>query len=139
MSYLLDTNVISELVAKRPNPQVVEWVDSHDPNSLYLSVVTLGEIRKGIEKLLPSKRRDMLSEWLSSDLLVRFQGRILVLDVGVMLLWGELTGRLERAKRQLPAIDSLIGALALYHSYQLVTRNEDDFKETGVSIVNPWR
>ena len=138
MKYLLDTNVISELVAKRPNQRVVQWVDDLDPNSIYLSVITIGELQRGIEKLLNSKRKETLRDWLNDDLLIRFAGRILVLDIAVMLTWGELMGRLERTGKLLSAIDSLIAALALHHNCTLITRNEDDFKETGITIVNPW-
>jgi tRNA(fMet)-specific endonuclease VapC len=139
MKYLLDTNVISELVAKRPNPQVVKWVDSLDSDSIHLSVITIGELRKGIEKLPDSKRKETLRLWLNDDLLIRFSGRILVLDVDAMITWGELMGRLERARKTMSAIDSLIAALALHHNCALVTRNENDFKEAGITIVNPWK
>ncbi len=139
MKYLLDTNVISELVAKHPNPHVIQWVDSLDMDSIYLSVITIGELRRGIEKLSDSKRKETLRDWLNDDLLIRFSGRILVLDVAVMLTWGELTGRLERIGKPLSAIDSLIAALALHHNCTLLRRDEDDFKETGITIVNPWQ
>jgi tRNA(fMet)-specific endonuclease VapC len=139
MIYLLDTNVISELIARQPHPHVVQWIDSLDPNSIYLSVITIGELRRGIEKLPDSRRKATLQDWLHEDLLLRFSGRILAIDTEVMLTWGELIGRLEQAGKPLPAIDSLIAALALYHQCSLVTRNEDDFKETGIMIVNPWK
>ena len=139
MSYLLDTNVISELISKRSNKKVVEWLDHLDSNTIYLSVITIGEIRKGIEKLPPSKRRERIKEWLESDLLLRFQGRILEITTEVMLIWGELTGRLEKEGRPITAIDSLIAAIALQGNYRLVTRNEHDFQYTGVTIINPWK
>lgn len=139
MNYLLDTNVISELVSKRPDRKIVEWLDRLDPNTIYLSVVTMGEIRKGIEKLPPSKRRDRVKEWLEGDLLIRFQGRILEITTEVMLIWGELTGRLEKEGRPITAIDSLVTAIALQGNYRLVTRNEHDFQDTGVAIFNPWK
>ena len=139
MRYLLDTNVISELVAKHPTERVIRWLDELDPASIYLSVITIGELRKGIEKLPTSQRKEKLRNWLTDELLVRFRDRILVLDVDVMLAWGELVGRLERSGRQLSAIDSLIAALALTHSCSLVTRNEADFKDTGVKVINPWQ
>jgi toxin FitB len=139
MNYLLDTNVISELISKQPNKKVREWLDRLDPNAIYLSVVTIGEIRKGIEKLLPSKRRDAVKEWLEADLLLRFQGRILEITAEVMLIWGELTGRLEKEGRPITAIDSLIAAIALQGNYCLVTRNEHDFQHTGVTTINPWK
>jgi tRNA(fMet)-specific endonuclease VapC len=139
MNYLLDTNVISELVSKRPDRKIVEWLDRLDPNTIYLSVITIGEIRKGIEKLPPSKRRDRVKEWLEGDLLIRFQGRILEITTEVMLIWGELTGRLEKEGRPITAIDSLVAAIALQGNYRLVTRNEHDFQQTGVAIFNPWK
>jgi len=139
MNYVLDTNVISELISKQPNKKVVEWLDRLDPNTIYLSVITIGEIRKGIEKLPPSKRRDAVKEWLEVDLLLRFQGRILEITTEVMLIWGELTGRLENEGRPITAIDSLIAAIALQGNYCLVTRNEHDFQHTGVTIINPWK
>jgi predicted nucleic acid-binding protein len=139
MNYVLDTNVISELIAKQPNKKVVAWLDQLDPHTVYLSVITIGEIRKGMEKLLPSKRRDAVREWLETDLLLRFQGRILEITTEVMLVWGELTGRLEKEGRSIKAIDSLIAAIALQGNYSLVTRNEHDFQHTGVTIINPWK
>jgi predicted nucleic acid-binding protein len=138
MNYLLDTNIISELVAKHPNGRVLEWIDALDSNHVFLSVITIGELRKGIEKLPASARKDALSNWLTTDLVLRFSGRILPLDIDVMLTWGRLTGQLEQSGRPLPAIDSLIAALALHHNYTLVTRNEADFKDTGVAVINPW-
>jgi tRNA(fMet)-specific endonuclease VapC len=139
MNYVLDTNVISELISKQPHKKVVEWLDRLDPNAIYLSVITIGEIRRGIEKLPPSKRRDTVREWLEADLLIRFQGRILEITTEVMLVWGELTGRLEKEGRPIKAIDSLIAAIALQGNYCLVTRNEHDFQHTGVTIINPWK
>ncbi|MCJ7747078.1 MAG: type II toxin-antitoxin system VapC family toxin [Desulfobacterales bacterium] len=139
MNYLLDTNVISELISKRSNKKVVEWLDRLDSNTIYLSVITIGEIRKGIEKLPPSKRKERIKEWLEGDLLLRFQGRILEITTEVMLIWGELTGRLEKEGRPITAIDSLIAAIALQGNYRLVTRNEHDFQYTGVTIINPWK
>ena len=139
MNYVLDTNVISELISKQPDKKVVKWLDRLDPNTVYLSVITIGEIRKGIEKLPPSKRRDAVKEWLEADLLIRFQGRILEITTEVMLIWGELAGRLENEGRPITAIDSLIAAIALQGNYCLVTRNEHDFQHTGVTIVNPWK
>jgi toxin FitB len=138
MTYLLDTCLISELVAKRPNQQVVDWLDSQTPEILYLSVVTMGEIAKGIQKLGESQRKDSLQIWLTQILPTRFSGRILEIEVATMLLWGELVGRLEKQGRSLPVMDSLIAAIALQNSLSLVTRNENDFAGTGVEIVNPW-
>ncbi len=139
MNYLIDTNVISELIARQPSPRVVAWIDQLDPNAIYLSVITIGEIRKGIEKLPASRRKDTIKEWLQTDLLVRFEGRIVPISVETMLRWGELMGRLEHEGKPIGAIDSLIAATALQGQYILATRNGQDFQNTGVTVVNPWK
>lgn len=138
MNYLLDTNVISELVARSPNPQVIDWLDQLDPDAVYVSVITIGEIRKGIEKLAPSRRKETLTTWLDRDLVHRFAGHIVAITTDVMLVWGDLTGRLERDGTPIAAMDSLIAASALEGNYTLVTRNDTDFQHTGVHIINPW-
>src|SRR5215211_4886768 len=107
MNFLLDTCVVSELVSKRPEPSVVDWVDSVDPERVYLSVITLGEIQKGIEKLRDPSRRNALESWLQDELLVRFRDRLAVLNAGISLQWGTLTGRLEAQGTPMPAVDSL--------------------------------
>lgn len=139
MSYLLDTCVISELASKRPDPRVTRWIDSVDPESVYLSTVTIGEIRKGIEKARDPKRKEALESWLRDELLVRFQDRMVVLDIGVFLEWGGLMGRLESRGAPMPAMDSLVAAAALHHHLVLVTRNEVDFLNSGVNLFNPWK
>ena len=139
MNYLLDTCVISELVAKRPNPQVIAWINRTEETHLYLSVITIGEIRKGIEKLAQSKRRTALEEWLRDQLVVRFGGRIVPVGLEVMLRWGELTGALESAGHPMSALDSLIAATTLQGNFKLVTRNQEDFKYTRVALFNPWK
>jgi tRNA(fMet)-specific endonuclease VapC len=138
MKYLLDTCVISELVARQPHPGVVEFVDALDPDDVVLSVITIGEITKGIEKLPRSKRKQELLTWLKEDLLIRFDGKLLALDTEVLVAWGMLTARLEASGRTMPAIDSLIAATVLAQQATLVTRNVDDFAGTGVEIINPW-
>ena len=138
MKYLLDTCVISELVVKQPNPNVVEFVDSLDPDDSFVSVITIGEISKGIEKLSKSKRKQELQAWLKGDLLIRFDGKIISLDANILVEWGILTARLEATGRTMPALDSLIAATALARQLILVTRNVSDFEETGIEIENPW-
>jgi tRNA(fMet)-specific endonuclease VapC len=130
--------VVSELVAAQPDAGVVRWIDSMAEERLYLSAVTIGEIKKGIERLTNTRRKSALSEWLEDDLLIRFEGRILPIDTPVMLVWGELTAELETQGRKMPAIDSLIAAIALQRKLSLVTRDEDDFANSGVVVVNPW-
>ncbi|BAY26271.1 plasmid stability protein StbB homolog [Calothrix sp. NIES-2100] len=138
MTYLLDTCLISEVVAKQPNQQVLDWLDAQVPETLYLSVITIGEIAKGINKLAASKRKESLTKWLNETLPNRFKGRILSIDIPTMVLWGNLVGQLEQNGRPLPVMDSLIAATALQNSLSLVTRNENDFAGTGVVIFNPW-
>ena len=138
MKALLDTCVISELVSKQPNPKVVEYVDLLDPEDVYLSVITIGEIVKGIEKLSKSKRKQDLQAWLKDDLLVRFEGNVVALDTDILIEWGALTARLESVGKTMPAIDALIVATALAKKMTFVTRNVSDFEETDVEIVNPW-
>ena len=138
MTFLLDTCVISELAAKQPNLHVVQWVDSIDEVRLFLSAITIGEIKRGIEKLADSSRKSALAEWLEGDLLIRFTDRILPIDIPVMLVWGQLTADLEKQGRRMPAIDSLIAATCLRARLDLVTRNERGFAHSGIAVVNPW-
>lgn len=138
MKYLIDTCVISELVTKQPNPKVVDFIDSLDPEDVYLSAITVGEIAKGIEKLPASNRKQELHDWLKEDLLVRFGGKIVPLDTDILLAWGALTARLETKGQKMPAIDSLIAASVLTYDFVLVTRNTEDFQAASVELVNPW-
>ena len=138
MRYLLDTNVISELVARQPDQAVLTWIEALDQTAVYLSVITIGEIHRGIERLPESAKRERLRAWLTDDLLVRFSDRIVPIDVGVMMAWGSMVARLIREGRPLSAMDSLIAAQAIHHGYSLVTRNESDFRDTGVNVMNPW-
>jgi tRNA(fMet)-specific endonuclease VapC len=118
---------------------VIAYVDSLDDDLVYLSVITLGEIKRGVEKLPDSARKDRLNQWFEDDLLARFHNRIALIDIDVMLTWGEVVARLESSGRKLPAMDSLIAATALHGDFILVTRNEQDFEGTGSRVVNPWR
>lgn len=140
MSYLIDTNVLSELRRKQPDSHVVEWFSLRATQSLFLSVLTLGEIRKGIERLdsrLPGdvERKQSLRDWLEQDLPTFFIGRLLAVDAAVADRWGHLQAL---AGRPLPAIDSLLAATALHHGLTLVTRNVKDFADMGVALINPW-
>lgn len=138
MNYLLDTCVISELAAKIPDQNVAQWIDSVTEDRVHLSVITIGEIKKGVERLPDSRRKDVLAAWLENELLVRFKNKLVALDLGVLLTWGSLVARMESSGKKMPAIDSLIAASAIHSGFVLVTRNEADFAETGVTILNPW-
>lgn len=131
MSYLIDTNVLSELCRKQPDPGVVEWFARHPAHSLYLSVLTLGEIRKGIEGVADATRRQALLDWLETELPAFFAERL----IAVADRWGRL---IAHAGRPLPAIDSLLAATALEHDLVLVTRNTKDFAGLPVEVFNPW-
>ena len=139
MKYLLDTCVISELVTKAPNPHVVRFIDSLEPDNVFLSVITIGEIVKGIEKLPTSKRKRNLHTWLQEDLLIRFDDKIFSLDINILTEWGKLTARAETAGKPMSAIDSLIAATVLAYELALITRNVGDFESAGIEIINPWK
>jgi len=138
MNYILDTNVVSELVARKADPKVINWIDSIDSESVFLSVITIGELKKGIEKLPDSKRKKTLASWLEEDLLVRFRGRILPLDIPVLLTWGRLVASLEREGKPIPAIDSLLAATSALTGFTLVTRNTGHLEPAGISVLDPW-
>ena len=135
MSYLLDTNVLSELRRKTPDAGVVEWFARRPASTLYLSVLTLGELRKGIEGVADTTRRMALTDWLETDLPGFFAGRILAVDAHVADRWGQMVAA---AGRPLPAIDSLLGATAAQHGLSMVTRNSRDFAGLGLDVINPW-
>jgi predicted nucleic acid-binding protein len=136
--FLLDTNIISELVKRKPEPKVTTWIDSTDENLMYLSVLTLGEIRKGIALVRDAARRVVLEAWLDSDLILRFAERILPIDRAVADRWGRLAAAAATAKSMLPVIDGLLAATALDQNLTLVTRNTKDITVTGVPVFNPW-
>ena len=135
MSFLIDTCALSELTRNNPSPLVSGWFDATPAKSLYLSVLTLGEIRRGVERLASSRRRSRITTWLENELPAWFEQRVLPINGQVADEWGRLTARL---KNPLPAIDGLIAATALYHRLTVVTRNEPDFAPAGVAILNPW-
>lgn len=136
--FLLDTNVISELAKVNPEPRVTKWVENTEEILLYLSVLTLGEIRKGIASLPNSTRRAALESWLDHDLTLRFSGRILSIDQQVADRWGRIAGSAAARKSPLPVIDGLFAATAQQHNLILVTRNTRDIAAAGVPLFNPW-
>jgi toxin FitB len=136
--FLLDTNCISELIRSQPEPRLMDWMRAADESLLYLSVLTLGEIRKGAAILPQSKRRTYVESWLELDLRVRFSGRILTIDDAVADRWGWLTAEAQRRGRPLAAIDGLLAATALHRNLTIVSRNVSDFAQTHVPVLNPW-
>jgi len=138
MKYLLDTCVVSEMVRKQPDRNVLKWLAKVDQDNLFLSVITIGEIEKGVAKLAESARKKKISEWLHDDLIIRFQKHILPIDTKVMIVWGKQLALLEQKGRTLPAIDSMIAATAISHELILVTRNINGFESADVEIFNPW-
>lgn len=135
MSYLVDTSVLSELRHRRADAKVVAWMQARPRQSLYLSVLSLGEIRKGIEGVADPAFRQTLTDWLEVDLPNWFVGRLLGIDAPVADRWGRVQAV---AGRTLPAVDGLLAATALQHDLTLVTRSTRDFADTGVRLVDPW-
>jgi len=138
VSWLLDTCVLSELVRPRPKASVVRWIGERDEGDLFLSVITIGELEKGIAKLPDSTKRATLEQWVRRDLADRFRGRLLVIDAGVAARWGALVGVSEARGQPLPVMDSLIAATSLQHDLTIVTRNTDDLERCGARCFNPW-
>lgn len=138
MSYLIDTCCISELVKRKPNPNVVKWFTDQDELSMYLSVITFGELRKGIEKLPDSKKKKELNRWIKEDLKQRFKNRVLSINMEEVNKWGLILAVAEKNGKPLPAIDSLIAATALVHDLSVVTRNTQDMEGSEVEVINPW-
>jgi predicted nucleic acid-binding protein len=137
--YLLDTNCISEVVGINPEPRVMAWIEAADESLLYLSVLTLGEIRKGLAALAQGKRRTQLETWLDVELRARFSGKILPVDLPVADRWGWLAATAKRAGKPLAVIDGLLAATALHHNLTLVSRNTSDFAHLQVPLLNPWQ
>lgn len=138
MTYLLDTAMVSEWTKSRPDPGVVRWLDEVDEDRTYLSVVTIAELRHGVERLTAGRRRVALESWLDGELPDRFDGRLLPVEWDVANAWGRLVARLAHRGRPVDAMDALIAATAECHELEVVTRNVSDFEPTGVPVVNPW-
>lgn len=138
MRFLLDTCVVSELTRPHPARKAVEWLAAQEELALFLSVITLGEIEKGIGKLDDGRKKQALRRWLAQDLPRRFAGRILPVDAEISLRWGELSAEAEKKGRPLPVLDGMLTASALVHGLTFVTRNTADVAVTGVPVLNPW-
>jgi predicted nucleic acid-binding protein len=138
LSFLLDTNVISESARPRPDTGVMDWLDTTDEEQLFLSVVSLAELRHGIERLSDGKRKAALDVWLTEQLAPRFEGRLLHVDAETADQWGRVVARGQAAGRPMGAMDAFIAAHARQHDLVLVTRNITDFADAGVRLLNIW-
>ena len=138
MSFLLDTNVVSEWVKPRPEPRVVAWLAEVDEDRVFISVVTVGELRHGIDRLPTSRRRQRLDEWLRNELPQRFEGRVLPIDAAVADAWGAIVAQRERTGRPIGTIDAFMAATAQVHDLTLVTRNASDFRSSVRTVFDPW-
>lgn len=137
--FLLDTNIISELVKKKPYEPLIQWLRNESEFHLFLSVMTIGEIEKGITKLEEGDKKTLLQRWLHRDVQDRFQGRILPLDEKVLTIWGRVLGEKEIKGIKIPVVDELIAAICIAHNLVLVTRNSKDFENLEVKVMNPWQ
>ncbi len=138
MNYLLDTCILSELIKPKPNLNVVKWISDIDERCLYISVLTIGEIHKGIEKLPESKKKDNLHKWVNFDLKERFNNKILNIDINIATTWGRIHAKSELTGKTLPTIDGLIACTGIIHNLTVATRNTKDMRASGVTLLNPW-
>jgi predicted nucleic acid-binding protein len=139
VTFLLDTNVLSEFVKPAPEESVVRWIGDVDEDGTYVSVITLAELRRGIELLHAGRRKSMLESWLDHDLPQRFHGRVIGIDPTVADEWGRLAAGARRAGIGFQAFDGFIAATARVHSLTIATRNTRDFQRLGVTVFNPWQ
>jgi predicted nucleic acid-binding protein len=138
MNYLLDTCLISELAKSKPQEKVVDWVLNQNETNFYISVLTFGELHKGVEKLPESKKKESLRIWMEDDLINRFKNRIIAIDMRISIIWGKILCAAEKIGRPMPAIDSLIAASGIARNLTVVTRNVTDMEQSGVNLLNPW-
>jgi predicted nucleic acid-binding protein len=138
VNFLLDTNLVSEWTKPHPNPGVVSWLADADEDRVFISVVTIAELRRGVERLAIGRRRKRLNEWIEGELLFRFDGRILPIDAATADAWGRIVAHREGLGRPIGAIDAFIAATAQVHKLTLATRNQTDFEASVAAVVNPW-
>lgn len=138
MNFLLDTNILSEAQRPQPDLRVMDWLGMTDEDRIFISVISIAEIRRGIELLPASRRKEMLADWLDNDLPPRFEGRMLLVDKAVNDQWGHVMAAAKKAGIGLQPMDAFFAATALAHNLVLVTRNTKDFAATGVRLLNPW-
>ena len=138
MNFLLDTNVVSEWTRPRPDPGVVAWLAEADEDRTFISVITVTELRYGIDRLAPGVRRRRLDDWLRDDLALRFEGRVLSVDAAIADVTGKIMARRDALGRPIGTMDAFIAATAEFHDLTLVTRNVADFEPSAMKIVSPW-
>jgi predicted nucleic acid-binding protein len=138
MTFLLDTNVVSEWVKPRPNPGIMKWLAGVDEDRVFLSVITLAELRNGITRLPAGRRREQLDSWLSHDLLERFEGRLLSIGTAIADQWGRITAIAKTSGRTIHAMDAFLAATAAVHELTIVTRDVKDFEQIKLSVLSPW-
>ena len=139
MKYLLDTCVISEIIKQKPDKNVISWLEGQDENSLYLSVLTFGEIEKGIEKASNQIRKQKLRLWVEDDLKKRFEGRIIPISFSIAAEWGKIQGKAELLGKPMPTMDGLISVSGLVSQCTVVTRNISDMEQSSAELFNPWK
>lgn len=138
MRYLVDTNVVSEWLQPQPTQCVIDWLEGAAEDQVFLSVVTLAELRFGVERKARGRRRDQLSEWLHNDLPRRFEGRILRVDEAIAHAWGEIAAHSRAIGRPISTMDAFLAAFSTVHQMTLVTRNVKDFSPLDIQLLNPW-
>jgi toxin FitB len=138
VNFLLDTNLVSEWIKLRPDPGIVGWLADADEDRVFISVVTLAELRHGIERLATGARRKRLNEWMEDELIFRFEQRILPIDVATAEAWGRIVAHREGLGRPIGTMDAFIAATAQVHKLTLATRNQTDFELSVDAIINPW-
>lgn len=137
MTYLLDTNIVSEWVKPRPNAGVVAWLSSVNEDDVFISVCTLAELCFGVARMPQSKRREQIDFWLRNDVVLRFEGRIVPVDMDIAEAWGSIHAHGQEG-RSIDVIDGFIAATAEVYDMTIVTRDVQHFEATGISLLNPW-
>ncbi|MGW0249387.1 PIN domain-containing protein [Nocardia goodfellowii] len=136
--FLLDTNAISEWIKPLPDPGLMEWSHATDEDRMYLSALTIGEVRRGVDRLRDGSRKARLTAWLAEDVVDRFGDRLLCVDTAVAQAWGRIRARAESDGQSVDPVDGLIAATAESYGLVVVTRNRKDFLATGVPVLCPW-
>ena len=138
MTYMLDTCIVADLLSPSPDIKLAHWLDAQPEETIFISVVTIAELKQTIDQVNSAKIRSEMNNWLMNDLLVRFKDRISEIDVNVSLRWGEISSKVKSLGRAMNPVDSLNLGIALLHDHVLVTRHTSQFEGTGVRLVNPY-